>query len=225
MQEASLNFSLVDTQSIEQFYNSVYDLLLECLRDEDGVHAETIISCIGGLIGEELLRAGTSINFDTQETTPGTRFIANTVNDFLFEENNIFLLYQEISEAFSIDIKAAGDPKKLLKYISSEDAEWGYVPIKIPKKHKPLTSPLLFNAKVRHAIENLCQECRVHDFSSKIYGLIVTSLFILNDTKNVLTTPMAFNILFSTIIGVSKLFPLGNEEYASLVDEANSEEQ
>lgn len=112
-------------------------ILVETIKSERGIHAETAIVSAGALTGEFVLRAS---GFDYSGLEPGTAVFSDVVNQLMFEAEDQLT----VSDVFMNALFAQG--------IEVGKESW---PDDIPEMHQVVLDPLQVVARARPRIDEL----------------------------------------------------------------------
>jgi hypothetical protein len=160
----------------------IYKLVLDCCRDERGVHAETAVAAVSAVCGEELLRA---CPVDLSTYPQGGFVLTEQVNDS--------------------GPRMLGRLEELLNDLAVPHADnWS---AKIPVEHAPHRDPLRLAHELRPRMLRLIAKHGLTDEQVACAACTALALLI-RDCREVLPPAVSVVIVSNTMIRASKSVPL-----------------
>lgn len=160
----------------------IYSRTLTCLKDENGVHAETAVAAISAVCGEELLRA---CHIDLNSFPQGGFVLADKVNDS--------------------GPRLLGHLEQLLKELLVEPTDnWSD---RIPPEHAPLRDPLRMAQVLRPHMQDIFERYGL-DEEKAAYAACTALALLIRDCQGVLPANVATVIASNVIVRAAKSVPL-----------------
>jgi hypothetical protein len=171
------------TQSIYyQVSKEIYGLLVDCLKDEQGVHAETAVAAISAVCGEELLRAS---HVDLSRFPQGGIVLVDEVNDS--------------------GPRLLGHLEQLLNNLQVVHTDdWS---VRIPPEHAPRRDPLKMAQNLRPQMQGLFTKHGLKE-SEAAYAACTALALLIRDCASVLPPAVSVVIASNVLVRATRSVPL-----------------
>lgn len=169
----------------------IASLVVETLRGERGVHAETAIASSAALVGEFVLRAHIA---NLSDLPPGTPILSDEVNKTLFDRDDGNLT---LSDIFYNALFALG--------LDVSTESWAQ---EIPEDHKMMFDPLEVAARVRAPLEDMFAQAGVFEMLERSYAAAAATALLVAQTRKVLDPAVGKALALDGIMRGAKTVPL-----------------
>jgi hypothetical protein len=183
--------------------------LMQAYRNEQGIHAETIIGAAAALCGEFALRAAAE---ESGQVLPESGWVVGGIADALLYSGEIsaWTLIRVAAARAGADDAALPDMAEIVARTASAIGGSPFPPLSIPNEHHPHEwSP---NACPRHraAIAEIADR---HGLSGEetVLALALSVSILISQTKQVIAPALTARLAADIMIGVSRMAPMQAE--------------
>ena len=169
----------------------IASVIVDSLRSERGVHAETAIASAGVLAGEFVLRAHIA---NLSDLPTGTPIFNDDVNRTLFDGEDGVLT---VSDVFYNALFSQG--------IDVSSKSWAET---IPEAHQIILDPLQVAARVRLTLEQVFEEAAVFEMLERAYAATAATALLVAQTRKVLDPAIGKALALDAILRGAKTVPL-----------------
>jgi hypothetical protein len=206
----------------QPFRRKLVDLVLCVLRDADGrIRVEDAISAAATIVGERCIEAAGDFPLRDHELTPGGRAFSTRANELIcgdVSEGGVSQIpadsivgvlrarlgsclyadaeFPDLAGVFSQFAAQVGDP-----------ADWGKVPLSVPKDHVPFILPLQIGYETRVRVDDILAPIRTD--KARCLRIATEGLAeILTQVASAIDHKLALTLAIETINGMAKTAPM-----------------
>ncbi len=197
------------------------DWVLKTLTDERGVRAEDAITVAATIVGERCIDLADEFPLRDHDLAPGARTFSPRINEILFGDSAKGGWIKVPAESVFGILRYRLDASKYLEedypplneifegYAAriGKEADWGKVPLSVPKDHHPFILPLQIGFESRDFVDQILHEAK----NDKKVCLTIASevlAYFLNLVAGTLDPKTALTLALETVNGMAKTAPM-----------------
>lgn len=194
------------TEPVGRASAEIAKFLIASYRNEQGVHAETILGAAAALAGEFALRA-------VEPVLPETGWVvSDKINPLLFEneargETTLWTVIRVGAEGVGAAPADLPDPVAVVARVAAAVGGSPFPPLSIPDRHYPHEWSPNACPRLRDGIEKIAVEQGLSG-STLALALAYAIALLIAQTKDILPPAIAATLALEVMIGVSRMVPM-----------------
>jgi hypothetical protein len=198
------------------------ELVLGILRDQNGrIRVEDAISAAATIVGERCIDAAGDFPLRIHELSPGSRAFSTRANELICgdvseggvsqipADSIVGVLRARLDGQLYLDAEFPELPEIFRQFAASvgDPADWGKVPLSVPKEHLPFVPPLQVGYETRAKVDELFAPIR--DDKARCLKIAAEALAeILAMVASAIDHKLALLIAIETVNGIAKTAPM-----------------
>lgn len=196
------------------------EFIFHVLTDERGIHVEDAISAAATLVGERCIELAGNFPLRDHDLAPGSRVFSTRANELICGDvqggvsqlpagSIIGMLRSSLDRNIYPDAEFPDMGEVFKQYASriGDPADWGKVPLSVPKEHFPNIPPLRFGYETRTRVDAifapvLSDKAKCLRIATECLAEILTKVAAAIDHR------LALTLAIETINGMAKTAPM-----------------
>jgi len=221
------------TESVDApMRKALVELVLGGIRDKDGrIRVEDAISAAATIVGERCIDAAGDFPLRDHELPPGGAVFSTKANALICgdvadvsqlpKDSIVGILRNRLDPGLYADADFPPLPEVFKQYAAriGNAADWGKVPLSVPRDNLPFIQPLRAGYETRPRVDQILNPIR--DDKTRCLRIAVESLAeILKMTASAIDHKLALMLAIETINGMSKTAPMTEKAMQKLNESA-----